>query len=108
MRKKFSKVQPPCYLYCVAALMAGLHFYVDTTQCSPGAIRLSGGRDQFEGRVEVCSNNGLWGTVNRLEWDSLDAKVACRQLGLYQEDGRTSKLMKIKIASLHGVYKHGS
>ena len=55
--------------------------------CSPGAIRLTGGRDQFEGRVEVCSSNGVWGTVSRTGWDSNDATVACRQLGLLQING---------------------
>ena len=61
--------------------------YLDLNQCSPGAIRLSGGRDQFEGRVEVCSNNGMWGTVSCTGWDSNDATVACRQLGLLQGSG---------------------
>jgi deleted-in-malignant-brain-tumors protein 1 len=51
--------------------------------CINGHIRLAGGRDTNEGRVEVCSN-GVWGTIWDLRWDSLDAIVACRQLGLYQ------------------------
>ena len=67
------------------------HYFSDLNQCSPGTIRLSDGRDQFEGRVEVCSSNGLWGTVSRTGWDFNDAKVACRQLGLLQDSGiRTS------------------
>ena len=49
-------------------------------------MRLSGGRDQFEGRVEVCSN-GVWGTVSRTGWDSNDATVACRQLEFLQGSG---------------------
>ena len=63
-----------------------LIIHIDSNQCSPGAIRLSGGRDQFEGRVEMCSN-GVWGTVSRTGWDSNDATVACRQLGLLQTNG---------------------
>ena len=51
--------------------------------CFDGHIRLSGGKDANEGRVEICSN-GLWGTVWDRGWDSLDAIVSCRQLGLYQ------------------------
>ena len=57
--------------------------------CTNGAIRLSGERDQYEGRVEVCIN-GLWGTVSRSGWDSNDATVACRQLGLLQPHMLTS------------------
>ena len=58
--------------------------------CTNGAIRLSGGRDQNEGRVEVCSNR-VWGTISRSGWDSNDAMVACKQLGLFQPDMLTSK-----------------
>ena len=60
--------------------------------CTDGAIRLSGGRDQYEGRVEVCSN-GLWGTVSRSGWDSNDATVACRKLRLLQSHMLTSKFI---------------
>ena len=69
--------------------MKGIYFTV--RNCTNGAIRLSGGRDQYEGRVEVCSNR-LWGTVSRSRWDSNDATVACRQLGLLQPHMLTSKI----------------
>ena len=71
-------------------LMNGMYFIV--TSCTNGAIRLSGGRDQYEGRVEIC-NSGLWGTVSRSNWDSNDATVACRQLGLLQPHTLTSKFI---------------
>lgn len=50
-------------------------------------IRLSGGRSRFEGRVEVAlaaGNNGTrqWGLICGDGWGTLEAMVACRQLGL--------------------------
>jgi len=49
------------------------------TTCTTGDIRLQGGTF-FEGRVEICNNNA-WGTVCSDMWDTLEAQVACRQLG---------------------------
>ena len=45
-----------------------------------GQLRLAGGKGEYEGRVEICSN-GLWGTVYSGNWDILEAIVVCRQLG---------------------------
>jgi len=60
------------YLYASVQLLSG---------CSNGTIQLAGGQSSNEGRVEVCIN-GVWGTVCDDYWDSNDAKVVCRELGL--------------------------
>ncbi|XP_030375596.1 lysyl oxidase homolog 3B [Scaptodrosophila lebanonensis] len=45
-----------------------------------GAIRLVGGRTDYEGNIEVLHNN-KWGAVCDDEWDEAEGHIVCLQLG---------------------------
>lgn len=60
--------------------------YLLLVVCNEGDLRLQGGSVPSEGRVELCRNSA-WGTVCHTQWDYLDARVVCRQLG-YSEAGK--------------------
>ena len=61
-------------------LLLLLPIYATVDNCTDGTMRLVGGKSPNEGRVEICLN-GQWGTVCDDSWGSVDAQVACRQLG---------------------------
>ena len=63
-------------------------------RCSvEGSLRLIGGTNNYEGRIEICSGE-MWGTVCDDFWGPLDAQVVCRQLG-YSVDGK-GKVLDVK------------
>ena len=55
--------------------------------CTDGDVRLEGGRDEFEGRVEMC-DLGEWKSVCDLRWGREEAEVVCRQLGYMENTNR--------------------
>lgn len=61
--------------------------------CDDGSLRVVGGNNDLQGRVEICYNEA-WGTICDNQFDNVDASVICRQLGFSQN----SKCITVDIA----------
>lgn len=70
--------------HCI--LMVHVCFTVDRVCNVENSLRLRNGQDQFEGRVEICTRFNArrleWRAVCDDEWNTSEAMVVCRQLGL--------------------------
>ena len=55
--------------------------------CVDGDVRLRGGSNNREGRVEICRNK-KWGRVCDDNWEEEESALVCRQLG-FSEEGNT-------------------
>ena len=62
-------------------LLHGNDLAIPCIGCAEGEVRLMGGTNYTEGRVEICLSNE-WGTVCDQMWNVTEATVVCRQLGL--------------------------
>ena len=50
------------------------------SNCTTGEVRLTGGSNQYEGRVQYCVN-GVWQSFCDYSWNNYDAYTVCRHLG---------------------------
>ena len=62
------------------------------SNCTDGQLRLVGGVNISEGRIEVCVNRA-WGAVCKTGFGIHEATVACRQHGGYSTDGNVCLLL---------------
>ena len=70
---------------CVHLVIVYEYYAYYSAGCEDGEVRLQGGTDPSNGRVEVCQFRA-WGGVCNDEWDDNDARVVCGQLE-YQPEG---------------------
>ena len=55
-------------------------FLPEGTPCAYGELRLIGGTNELEGRLEVCID-GQFGSICDDFWSVADANTACLQMG---------------------------
>lgn len=74
------------YLTCFELIFFRLSYtcLVSEDHCAHGELRLIGGTNDSEGRVEICINNE-WGTVCDDSLGTNEAMVVCSQLNFLSQ-----------------------
>ena len=70
-------------LYIVTTHHCAFYTYIDVMEndtAAEGTVRLVAGSSSLEGRVEIFIL-GQWGTICSSNWEFVDARVVCRELG---------------------------
>ena len=75
-----SSITPPLAGHMYVCIIISCSSFLHSAEQPSISLRLVGGTNNMEGRLEVLYN-GQWGTVCGRDWDKRDAQVACRQLG---------------------------
>ena len=91
---------------CVRNMPYHYVILIGIDNCEDGEIRLMNGSipSRYEGRVEICFS-GVWGTICSNNWDSREAIVVCRQLGISGLQSIGSKL-PVKTSCMSALTAH--
>lgn len=91
------------HFWLVALCILHIAVELDTLvgNCTEGDLRLEGGVNNTQGRVEVCLNNA-WGTICNSQFGTNEARVICHQLGF----SNTSNVMLLLQKCIHRHYNY--
>ena len=84
-----------CWDECHRHLLYALPIFTEIGfSCKDGEVRLVGGDNPYEGRLEVCRSNRFGTACDDLTWNDADAQVACRNLG-FEPEGKKIIVMDL-------------